>query len=195
MAPKKAALKKRSRKKSKSVTDVLLAALPPREKVRRRLSPKQQLRRKNLERQHNKYHYLHNDLLSAPNKKLLKYVKRYKAQVAKRYNAELETEMESRGYFAPQIRHAKNYSLVGKNVKLKVINVIDRYSKDRRKALVHGKWIGKNKANALVKRAVKRARIESYMDILGIDREMAKGVLELIEKKTALSYELKALIY
>lgn len=191
-AKKKSPLKNR---RKRIVEEVLIKSVhkPKPYKSRRRKSPKIQLQEKNDQRKWNKEKYL--PKLHKKNKRLYNHVRRYKAAVAKRYNDDLEIEMRKRGYFASQIRHAKNYSLVGKNVKVTVDKVVSRYNKGNTRALVKGKWVTIKHAKSLQKRAIKRARIKSYMDILGVSKKKALEILKVIEKDTPAANELKALIY
>jgi hypothetical protein len=177
------------------VGEIILKYIPPSKKPRKRLTPRQQINIANDLRKHNKYHYLHNDLLSKETKKLYTYVKKHKSVVARKYNTDLEKMMKDKGYFYSQIVQARRYSLVGKKVRTKVAVIVKRYNKNNTKGLVKGKWIGIKKVRSLEKRTIKAARIRSYMDILGISKEKAKEVYKEIEKKTQLSFEFKALIY
>lgn len=185
--------KKKKRSKRLSPKDIILQAIPPPKKVHRRLTPYQQYLKREVVRKEIKYKYTAS--AKKHHKKLYAYAKSHKAAVARRYNKDLDVLLDQRGYFKPQIKAAKRNTLVGKNVKLKLIPIVDRYNKNHSKAYVKGKWISIKKARSLQKRAVKRARIESYMDILGVTKEKAKEILKEIEKETTLSFELKALIY
>jgi len=133
----------------------------------------------------NKRKYVTKGKLSKENKKLLSYVKKYKAVVAKKYNKDLVIAMKKRGYFRPEIKWAKRYSLVGKNVQRAIADA-EEYT---------GKRISKKKQNQIIKRAVKKARLKSYQDILGVTKEKAKKILAIIDKKLPGVNELKALIY
>jgi len=195
---KRKTIKKRTGKKiTKRTTagEVILQFLPPSKQPRRRLNPRQQINIANDLRKHNKYHYLHNDLLSKKTKKLYTYVKKQKSAVAKKYNADLEKMMKKAGYTGSQRVQARRYSLVGKNVRTKLQPLVKRYNRNNTKGLVNGKWIGIKKVRSLEKRRIKAARISSYMDILGITKEKAKEVYKEIVKETKLSFEFKALIY
>lgn len=182
-----------SNRRKKFVEEVLLQSVNPEKKIRRRHSPVQQLRQLNEERKYNKQKYL--PKLHKKNKSLYTYVRKYKSAVARKYNKELVVEMKKRGYFKQQIKHAKNYSIVGKNVRLEVDNVVTRYNKSNTRALARGKWVTIEKARSLQKRAVRKARVESYMEILGVSKKKAWEILKEIDKNTPAAYELKALIY
>lgn len=186
-----------SKKITKRITagEVILQSLPEIKPARRRLKPSQQLHKVTRERQHNKYKYLHGKKLSKANKKLYTYVKKTKSSISRKYNDDLEIMMKKKGYHYSQRIQARKYSLVGKNVKIKLSSVVERYNRNNTKGLVKGKWIGIKKIRSLERRTVKAARIQSYMDILGISKEKAKEVYKEIEKKTNLSFEFKALIY
>jgi hypothetical protein len=134
--------------------------------------------------------------LSKKNKQLLSYVKKHKAAVAKRYNSDLVNVMKFRGYFPPEIRAAQEYSLVGKNVH----TALDRLplfipNSNVSKYKYKGKWVSLKKKKAIIARAVKAARIQSYMDILGVTKAKAKEILNVIEKDTKQANLLKSLIY
>jgi hypothetical protein len=140
--------------------------------------------------------YITKGKLSKENRKLLSYVKKYKAGVAKKYNRELEKVLKSKKWFREEIKWAKKYSLVGKNVQIARSNInVEKYNKNNTKGKVNGKWYSKKKIADMYKRAVKKARIGSYMDILGVTKAKAKKILNIIDKKLPGVNELKALIY
>ena len=134
--------------------------------------------------------------ISKENRKLLSYIKKYKSAAAKKATAEMVAAMQGK-YSFREIKWAKKtFSIVGKNVQTAWDGVpIEKYSADGKRGKVNGKWISKKKINAMYKRATKKARINSYMDILGITKEKAKKILNIIDKKLPGVNELKALIY
>jgi hypothetical protein len=137
------------------------------------------------ERANNKYKYITKGKLSKKNKKLLSYVKKYKSAVNKQYTKDMVIAMKKRAYFWFEIKWAKKYSIVGKNV-MKAVADSEKYT---------GKRIGKKKQNQIIKRVVKKARLKSYQDILGVTKEKAKEILRIIDKQLPGVNELKALIY
>jgi len=182
---------KSSRKKS-SKSKVILDVKKPFKKVGVRT---QELHRRRS-REKLKRDYIGKRKLSKENKKLLSYVKKYKSAVAKKYNIELAKAMKSRAYFSWEIKWAKKFSLVGKNVQVAWDKVpIEKYSADGKRGKVKGKWLSKKKINNMYKRVIKAARIKSYQDILGVSKEKAKGILKIIDKNLPGVNELKALIY
>jgi hypothetical protein len=187
--------KKIVRKRKKKLQEVLLLHKKP---FKKESFVVQEFHRRR-DREHNKYKYLTSvkkKKLSKENKKLFSYVKKYKSRVAKKYNADLVKSMKKKGYFKMEINFAKKYSLVGKNVLVAVDKiVIERYNKNNTKVLVKGKWIGLKKLAAMKRRVVKATRIKSYQDILGVTKEKAKKILNIIDKKLPGVNELKALIY
>ena len=187
--------KKIVRKRKKKLQEVLLLHKKPFKKVS--FIAQEFYRRRDRER--NKYKYLTSvkkKKLSKENKKLFSYVKKYKAAVAKKYNAALVKSMKKKGYFKMEIKFAKKYSLVGKNVLTAVDKIaIEKYNKNNTKVLVKGKWIGLKKLAAMKRRVVKAARLKSYQDILGVTKEKAKKILAIIDKSLPGANELKALIY
>jgi hypothetical protein len=154
-------------------------------KLFKRVGVKQQWYDRKYDRIYAKRKYLRKEKLSKENKKLLSYVKKYKSGVAKKYTREMVIAMKKRGYFAPEINWAKRYSVVGQNVQRSIANA-EKYL---------GKRISKKKQAAKIKRAVRTARIKSYQDILGVTKEKAKKILNIIDKKLPGVNELKALIY
>jgi hypothetical protein len=146
--------------------------------------------RKELKRKVNKKKF------SKETKQILKYVKANKAAVAKKYNSDLVRIMKKKGYFPDEIAAAKHYSLVGKNVH----NAIDKLplmipNKSLTRFKYRGKWITPKQKNSIIKGVVKRARIKSYMDILGVTKKQAQKILVLMGKDTKLANDLKTLIY
>ena len=181
-----------SNRRKKFVEEILVESLKKKKK-RRRYNAVQQLRILNEERIENKKKYL--PKLHKKNKSLYTYVRKYKSAVARKYNKELVIELTKRGYFKQQIKHAKKYSIVGKNVRIEVDKVITRYNKSNTKAFAKGKWMTIDKARSLQRRSVRKARVESYMEILGVSKKKAWEILKEIDKNTPAAYELKALIY
>ena len=175
-------LRKQQRKQSKKHTVFILLDSG---KLFRKVGVKTQEHNRRVGRIADKRKYVTKGKLSKENKKLLSYVKKYKAGVAKKYNKELVVAMKKRGYFKPEIKWAKRYSLVGKNVQRAIADA-EEYT---------GKRISKKKQNQIIKRAVKKARLKSYQDILGVTKEKAKKILSIIDKKLPGVNELKALIY
>lgn len=187
-----------SKKSQRKVIQILLEPITEPKKKHRYYSPRTQLIRKNQDRDALKRKYLgkNRKKLSNTSKELYKHVRQCKSSVVRRYNKDLEKHMKEFGYLIPQINHAKrNYSVVGKHVRIKVDKVVSRYNRNNTKALVRGKWIPVKNAISLQKRAATNARIEAYMDILGVDRKTARNILDEIKKETKLSYEFLALIY
>jgi hypothetical protein len=154
-------------------------------KLFKRIGVKQQWYDRKYERIYAKRKYLRKEKLSKENRKLLSYVKKYKSGIAKKYTREMVVAMRKRGYFKPEISWAKRYSIVGRNVQRSIANA-EKYL---------GKRISKKKQAAKIKLAVRNARLKSYQDILGITKEKAKEILNIIDKKLPGVNELKALIY
>jgi hypothetical protein len=165
-------------------------------KVIKRFGVKTQELHRRREREKLKRDYITKGKLSKENRKLLSYVKKYKAGVAKKYNRELVKVLKEKGWFKQEINWAKKYSLVGKNVEIARANInVEKYNKANTKGKINGKWYTKKQISAKYKRAVKKARLGSYMDILGVTKEKAKKILNIIDKKLPGVNELKALIY
>ena len=175
-------LRKQQRKQSKKRTAFILLDSG---KLFRKVGVKQQAYNRRVERKKNKVTYLRSGKLSKENKKLLSYVKKYKSVVTKKYTKEMVVAMKKRGYFRPEIKWAKRYSIVGKNVQRAIADA-EEYT---------GKRISKKKQNQIIKRAVKKARLKSYQDILGVTKEKAKKILAIIDKSLPGVNQLKALIY
>jgi len=172
----------KQRKQSKKHTAFILLDSG---KLSKNVGVKTQEHNRRFKRIADKRKYITKGKLSKENKKLLSYVKKYKAVVAKKYNKQLVVAMKKRGYFKPEIKWAKRYSLVGKNVQRAIADA-EEYT---------GKRISKKKQQQIIKRAVKKARLKSYQDILGVTKDKAKKILAIIDKSLPGVNELKALIY
>ena len=154
-----------------------------------------QLVRKNIARKYFKRN-INKKKFTKEQKALLTHIKKYKSAVAKKYNKELVAGMKDKGYFPFQIKHAKEYSYVGKKVRIEVDKIrLLTYNRTGTKGLVNGKWKTKKQIDAMVKRKVKQARIKSYKEILGINDKKAKQILKLIDKKSPAALAYLALIY
>lgn len=152
---------------------------------KKRVGIKQQLYNRTQERRRNREKYSKKIKTSKKYKKLYAYVKKYKAVVRKKYIREMVAEMRKSGrYFPQEIYFAQYYSIVGMQVQFEIAK-LKSFKKFRSKKL----------EQRSIKRAVKKARIQSYMDILGITKKKAMEVYQIITKHLPGEFELKALIY
>jgi len=188
-----AALKKYQSKRF--IKDEVIILAPVKEKTRRHNIAQQAINRK-YDRQAAKAKYVPKIRNKKEYKELYKHVRKYKSALSKQYRIEVKEQMKNKGYFPEHIKRAEKYSLVGMNVKLAVIKTdAIRWRRNNREAFVNGKWISAVKQVDRMKRAVKKARINSYQDILGIDKNKAKKIYDIITKDKIGSNEIKALIY
>lgn len=134
--------------------------------------------------------------LTKHQKKLLQHIKKYKSGVVRKYNKALVSSMKKKGYFKFQIKHAKEYSYVGKKVRIELDKIVlTKWNYNVTKGYVNGKWRTAKQIDSLIKRRVKAARIKSYQEILGVTKKEAKSILGLIEKKSPAALKYIALIY
>lgn len=154
-------------------------------KYRKRIGVKQQAYERSLSRKANKAKYRKQLASDRKYKRLHDYIKQYKAATAKQATKRMVAAMKKRGYFWFEIEWAKKYSIPGKYVQTAIAKV-EKYI---------GKKVNKKKQNQMYKRAIKAARIKSYMDILGIGIKKAREIYKIFEDHLPGEFELKALIY
>jgi len=156
-------------------------------RVQQRIIDKREAARKRL---------LRGKKLTKEQQKLFSYVKKYKSQVAKKYNAEFLKVLKKQGYSKSEIKYAKTYSLVGKNVQISLSKIAPTtYNKSNTKGKIKGKWYTIKQIKAKQKRAVKAARLKSYMQILGVSKKKAQQIFNIMAKDKIGANQLKAIIY